>query len=67
MRSVPHPQASFIEYAQARRLDREAQEQALVDVVLRGPERSDDGRASVATSMLSNEMIRALTNPHEGR
>ncbi|HXQ11059.1 MAG TPA: transglycosylase SLT domain-containing protein [Caulobacteraceae bacterium] len=52
---------SFTQYATARRIDREAQEQALIDLVLRGPEQSDDSRTSLAQSMFSDEMLRALT------
>jgi hypothetical protein len=52
---------SFTQYATARRIDREAQEQAMIDMVLRGPEQSDDSRTSLAQSMFSNEMLRALT------
>jgi hypothetical protein len=57
----PAPDETFTQYASARRIDREAQEQALIDLVLRGPEESDDGRKSLAQSMFSNEMLRALT------
>jgi Transglycosylase SLT domain len=61
--SAPRPVAdeSFTQYATARRIDREAQEQAVIDLVLRGPEQSDDSRTSLAQSMFSNEMLRALT------
>ncbi|HLK24518.1 MAG TPA: transglycosylase SLT domain-containing protein [Caulobacteraceae bacterium] len=57
----------FTEYAAARRLDRQTQEQALVDIVLRGPERTDDGRTSVAQSMLSGDMLRSLADANGRR
>jgi hypothetical protein len=61
--SAPRPtiDESFTQYATARRIDREAQEQAMIDMVLRGPEQSDDSRTSLAQSMFSSEMLRALT------
>jgi transglycosylase-like protein with SLT domain len=57
----PAADETFTQYATARRIDREAQEQAMIDLVLRGPEQSDAGRTSLAQSMFSNEMLRALT------
>jgi hypothetical protein len=61
--SAPRPtiDESFTQYATARRIDREAQEQAMIDMVLRGPEQSDDSRTSLAQSMFSDEMLRVLT------
>src|SRR5580704_9580872 len=55
--SAPRPtiDESFTQYATARRIDREAQEQAMIDMVLRGPEQSDDSRTSLAQSMFSDE------------
>jgi hypothetical protein len=60
----PAPPAQFIEYATARRLDRIEQEQALVDLVLRGPEQPDQAPTTtggLSTSLFSAEMLRALT------
>jgi hypothetical protein len=58
----PAPSADFMQYASARRIDRFAQEQALVDMVLRGPEQPDHASMSgLATSMFSADMLRALT------
>jgi hypothetical protein len=57
----------FAQYATARRIDREAQEQALIDLVLRGPEQSDESRASLAQSMFSDEMLRTLTTARSER
>jgi len=54
---------SFMQYADARRLDRIEQEQALVDLVLRGPEQSDDASGRAFTgSMFSSEMLRVLSD-----
>jgi hypothetical protein len=58
----PPPPADFIQYASARRIDRVAQEQALIDLVLRGPEEPEATPMSgVSSSMFSAEMLRALT------
>jgi hypothetical protein len=59
---TPQPQADFVRYATARRLDRAAQEAALVDMVLRGPEQPDvGGTTGLASAMFSADMLRALT------
>jgi hypothetical protein len=63
----PAADDGFTQYATARRIDREAQEQALIDLVLRGPEDSDSGRTALAQSMFSNEMLRTLTTQHSDR
>jgi hypothetical protein len=58
----PAPQADFTQYASARRVDRIAQEQALVDLVLRGPEQPDQtSGASLVGSLFSADMLRAIT------
>jgi len=53
----------FIQYASARRQERLQQQQEMVDLILRGPEPTDDVGLSVqsANSMFSNEMLRALS------
>ena len=66
VRPARHVREGFLEYAEARRIDRQAQEKALVDVVLRGPEQADEGPI-VSTSMLSNDMLRALASDRSGR
>jgi hypothetical protein len=58
---------TFMQYATARRIDRQEQEQALIDLVLRGPEQSDDGGPassgrSATSSMFSAEMLRVLSD-----
>ena len=66
--AAPPPQADFVQYAGARRIDRIAQEQALVDMVLRGPENPDQPTlGGLAGSMFSGEMLRALTQANNGR
>jgi len=56
------PSADFVRYATARRIDRLAQEQALVDMVLRGPEPPDQTpMGGLSASLFSAEMLRALT------
>ncbi len=58
---------SFAHYASARRIDREAQAQALIDPGLRGPQQSDGAGAPPAQSMLSDAMLRALSTAHGER
>lgn len=68
-RAAPASSADFIQYAAARRIDRIDQEQALVDMVLRGPEQPDAGASpasAFATSLFSAEMLRALTVGRSG-
>lgn len=61
--AAPAPQPQFVQYATARRLDRIEQEQALVDMVLRGPEQPDEAPmgGGLSTSLFSADMLRALT------
>lgn len=60
--AAPPPSPDFTQYASARRLDRLAQEQALVDLVLRGPEDADSSPSSgIASAMFSADLLRALT------
>jgi hypothetical protein len=63
--AAPPNDDSFMQYASARRIDRQEQEQAVIDMVLRGPEQSEDGGSrSLTGSLFSAEMLRALS---EGR
>ena len=69
--SSPGPAAAprddtFMQYASARRIDRAEQEQALIDLVLRGPEQNDGDR-SLTGSMFSTEMLRVLSDARHGR
>ena len=56
------PDRGFVQYAEARRADHAQVEAAVVDLVLRGPEGSDDLGMSVrsADSLFSSEMLRAF-------
>jgi len=57
------PDQGFIQYASARRQERLEQEQNMVNLILRGPESSDDVGLSTqsANSLFSTEMLRALS------
>jgi hypothetical protein len=55
-----------MQYASARRIDRAEQEQALIDLVLRGPEQNDGDR-SLTSSMFSTEMLRVLSDARHER
>jgi hypothetical protein len=60
---APPNDDSFMQYASARRIDRQEQEQAVIDMVLRGPEQSEDGGSrSLTGSLFSAEMLRALSD-----
>jgi hypothetical protein len=61
-RVAPPAQSDFTQYATARRIDRVVQEQALIDLVLRGPEQPDrPGAEGLSNAMFSAEMLHALT------
>ncbi len=61
----PRDDPTFMQYASARRIDRQEQEQAMIDMVLRGPEQSEDaGSRSLTSSLFSAEMLRALSDAH---
>ena len=56
--------AGFLQYASARRIDRLEQEQALVDIILRGPQDPSEGAGShhsIAGSLFSADMLRVLS------
>jgi hypothetical protein len=57
----------FLQYASARRLDRATQEQALVDLVLRGPQSpgGGDGMSDLAGQVFSSDMLRVLSEARE--
>jgi len=63
------PDEAFVQYASARRSDRLRAEQEAVDIVLRGPEATDDVGMGMQTanSMFSNEMLRALSQAEKSR
>ena len=65
--AAPAQDETVMRYASARRIDRAEQEQAVIDLVLRGPEQTDDGLGlgggrSLTGSMFSAEMLRALSD-----
>ena len=62
--AAPVQDTQFLQYASARRIDRLEQEQALIDIVLRGPEdpaAESGGRHSPVGSMFSADMLRVLS------
>ncbi|HEY2658717.1 MAG TPA: transglycosylase SLT domain-containing protein [Caulobacteraceae bacterium] len=71
--TAPAPDQGFLQYASARRLDRMAQEEAMVEMVLRGPQAPDiSGSGSgngggVAGSLFSADMLRVLSDARHGR
>ena len=74
------PQPAFLQYANARRLDREQQEAALIDMVLRGPQQPGDGldgfgggaglgrgsAGALSGSLFSAEMLKLLSDARHG-
>ena len=67
------PQPAFLHYASARRLEHDQQEQAMIDVILRGPEQPDGMMgargtgSSLGGSLFSAEMLRVLSDARHGR
>ncbi|HKT52896.1 MAG TPA: lytic transglycosylase domain-containing protein, partial [Caulobacteraceae bacterium] len=59
----------FLQYASARRLDRSAQEAALIDLVLRGPQSAGggDGMGDLTGQVFSSDMLRVLSEAREDR
>lgn len=58
------PDTNFIQYASARHTDRKREQDALVDLILRGPQELDGGSSSVrlSGSLFSSEMLRVLSD-----
>jgi hypothetical protein len=54
------PDLGFVQYASARQLERREEEQAVVAMVLRGPESTDDVGLGMTGSLFSTEMLRAM-------
>ena len=66
---VPASQPSdqgFVQYASARRNERQEQERMLVDMLLRGPAEPDEGSAGLGRSMFSTDMLRMLSDASSG-
>ncbi len=63
------PDQGFLQYASARRLDRRAQEEAMIEMVLRGPQMPDTSGTggAVASSLFSADMLRVLSEARHGR
>jgi hypothetical protein len=61
------PEASFVQYASARQVERIQQEQELTAMILRGPESpSGDSASGLANAMFSSEMLRVLSEANHG-
>jgi hypothetical protein len=60
-RPQAEPEKAFIQYASARQMDRIEQQQALVDLVLRGTEDVDGVSTRGVNSMFDASMLRALS------
>ena len=58
------PDSNFIQYASARHSDRKREQDALVDLILRGPQELEGGSSSVrlSGSLFSSEMLRVLSD-----
>ncbi|MDP3853786.1 transglycosylase SLT domain-containing protein [Phenylobacterium sp.] len=67
--SAPEPQGGFIQYASARQGAVQRDQDALVEIILRGSQSRDDAGASVGSrltgSMFSSEMLRVLSEARE--
>jgi len=63
------PEQGFVQYASARRNERQEQEHLLMDMLLRGPAEPDEGSTSLGQSMFSTDMLRVLSdaNSSSGR
>lgn len=66
-RSAPaNADDGFVEYASARRLERQRQEEELVDMILRGSQPADGGAGRSATgSLFTSEMLRVLSEARD--
>ncbi len=66
--SEPPADQGFIRYASARRVERMQQQQAMVDVILRGSQSPDGGGVGqrLSGSLFSSEMLRVLSEARDG-
>ena len=55
------PDSSFVQYASARQTERLSEEQAVVAMILRGPQGADDVGLQATHGLFSTEMLRALS------
>jgi hypothetical protein len=71
--TVAAPEPAFLQYANARRLDRVEQEQVLIDMILRGPQQPDGNLSQASStggltgSLFSAEMLRIMSDARHGR
>jgi len=67
--ATPEPLSGFIQYASARQGEVQRDQDALVDIILRGSQSRDDAGASVSSrltgSMFSSEMLRVLSEARD--
>lgn len=66
----PEVDQGFIQYASARRADRLREQEMLVDLVLRGPQNPDrpgERSTNLATTLLSAEMLKVLSDARDKR
>ncbi|UTP41257.1 lytic transglycosylase domain-containing protein [Phenylobacterium sp. LH3H17] len=67
--ATPEPQGGFIQYASARQGAAQRDQDALVEIILRGSQTRDDAAASVSSrlggSMFSSEMLRVLAEARD--
>jgi hypothetical protein len=60
--AAPQDQGGFIQYASARKLERIQAQEAIMDMVLRGPASPDiTGTGSLGSAMFTTEMLRVLS------
>jgi hypothetical protein len=68
--AAPVRNDGFIQYASARQADRQREEAALVEMILRGPQAADrphGGGADLGRSMFTSEMLRVLAEARDDR
>ncbi len=67
-KAAPDPDGGFIQYASARRLDRQLQQEQLISLILRGTQPADQmGVGSRLTgSMFTTEMLKLLSDARNG-
>jgi hypothetical protein len=57
----PAPEATYVHYAAEQRLQRLEQQRQLLELVLRGPQRPDDGGSDLGSGLFSADMLRILS------
>lgn len=65
---APDPDGGFIQYASARRLDRQRQQEELISLILRGTQPPDEAGVGsrLAGSMFTTEMLKVLSDSRKG-